>query len=393
MSDDAAQWDVLVVGGGPAGSATAARLAARGRRVLLLDREHFPRAKPCGECLNPAAVAALAALNALPAVAAAGPARLAGWRIHGPHRSFDGSFAPPLFGLALPRAVLDATLLDHARAAGAEVRTGVRVVDVFRDGNRVAGVRTADGAILRARLTIGADGLRSVVVRRLNLLRRRPRLRKVALTAHVTGVPDLHQRGELHVREQRCIGVAAVGSTTANVTVVATGAEIRRLAADPEVYFDQAMHAVVHLGAVKRVGPLLSTGPFDWPIRAAVADGVLLVGDAAGYYDPFTGQGIFRALRGAELAAQTADGALAANDTSARALQPYDQARRAAFVPGERLQHVIEWVVSRPRLLDALAPRLAHHPSVGNALVAAAGDVLPVRHLLHPGLWAKLLAE
>ena len=80
----AAVWDAVVVGGGPAGSAIAARLARHGHTVLLLDREHFPRAKPCGECLSPAAVGALDALGALEAVYAAGPARLAGWRIHPP---------------------------------------------------------------------------------------------------------------------------------------------------------------------------------------------------------------------------------------------------------------------------------------------------------------------
>ena len=190
MSTPVAGWDVVVVGAGPAGSATAARLARLGHAVLLLDREEFPRPKPCGECLSPAAVRALADLGALAAVRAAGPAPISGWRIH-PVRAapFAGSFPEEARGVGLPRAVLDALLLEHARACGVAVRTGARVGNVVAEGGRAVGVRVgAPGReeVVRARLVVGADGLRSVVVRRLGLIRRPPRLRKLALTAHVT---------------------------------------------------------------------------------------------------------------------------------------------------------------------------------------------------------------
>lgn len=391
MTRTAAAWDVIIVGAGPAGSATALRLAECGWRVLLLDRSAFPRAKPCGECLNPAAVAALASLGVLADVEAAGAARLLGWRIYGPQRHFEGGFEPPLHGLALPRRVLDAILLERARAAGARVRTDTQVVDVLREDEQVCGVRTRAGERLRAHLVVGADGLRSVVVRRAGLLRRRPRLRKVALTAHVVGAPDLDQRGQLHVRPQQCLGIAEVGGGVANVTVVAAGAERATLAADPAAYFDQALHSVAGLAGARRLAAPLATGPFDWPTRRAVADGVLLVGDAAGYYDPFTGQGIFRALRSAQWAAECAHSALEAGETTVTMLAPYHRALRRAFGPGERLQHLIEWFVARPRLLDHAAARLARHATAADTLVSAAGDTRPVRHLLHPHVWAGLL--
>lgn len=381
-------WDAVVVGGGPAGSATAARLAGLGWGVLLLDRAEFPRRKPCGECVNPAGVEALRALGVLPEVEAAGTAPLEAWRIRAGEAWFEGGFPADRAGLAVRREVLDALLLEHARARGAEVRTGERVTELLRDGGRVAGVR-AGGREVRARVVVGADGLRSVVLRRLGLLRRRPRLRKLALTAHVRGAGSLGARGELRVRPGGCLGVAEVGGGAANVTVVVAGEGMRKVAGDAAGFFDRALREYGVEGA-ERVDDVLCTGPFDWPIRSAVAPGAVLVGDAAGYYDPFTGEGIFRALRGAELAAETLHAALLRGDLSAAALAPYERARRRAFSPGERLQRVIEAFVSRPALLGWTAGRLARHPEVADTLVGVVGGIRPARSLLHSALFSRL---
>jgi len=388
--------DVVIVGAGPAGAATAAWLAAAGHDVLLLDRAHFPRRKPCAECVNPAGVAALRRLGVWDEVMAAAPARLDGWRI-GPAGgdSFDGSFAGGLHGIGIPRETLDHILLRHAVARGAKGWTGVRVTDVLRDARGgVGGVRVQgeDGEReIHARLVVGADGLRSVVLRRLDLLRRRPVLRKLALTAHVTGYEGAPGRGEVRVTGRRaCIGIAAVGGGRANVTVVVPDERAGEVAGDPAGFFDATLAAHGHQ-ALRRVDDVLATGPFDCPVRSAVADGALLVGDAAGYYDPFTGQGIFRALRGAELAAETASAALRAGDTSARALTPYERARRRAFGPGERMQRVVEAFVSRPALLGAIARRFTARPRLADAVIRVTGDVAPVGSLFTPAFWAAMV--
>lgn len=383
-------WDAVVVGGGPAGSASAALLAADGWRVLLIDRARFPRRKPCAECVNPAGVAALRRLGVLDRVMEAGPARLDGWRIAsdgGP--SFLGRFHD-VHGIALPRERLDALLLDHARASGAEVREGVKVTDLARDADgRVRGV-IAGGEEIGARIVIGADGLRSVVLRRLGLRARPPRLRKLALTAHVRGLGDMGGCGTVRARGRGCVGVADVGGGVANVTVVVPAEQAHEVGGQADACFDAALRECGFAGA-ERVDDVLATGPFDCPVRRAVADGALLVGDAAGYYDPFTGQGIYRALRGAELAAEAIGAALRAGDASAAALMPYERARRRAFGPGERLQRMVEAFVSRPPLLRWAAGRLHRRPRLASAMVRATGDVDPVRSLLRPSLLAQLI--
>lgn len=381
-------WDAIVVGAGPAGSATAARLASRGHRTLLLDRAEFPRRKPCGDCVSPAAVRALEVLGAADRVRHEPHAQLRGWRIRSPDGSgFDGWFPAGESGLAMARERLDAALLEHARAAGAEVRTGVRVTDLLRRNGVVTGVRAlAAGRDLEAAsmIVVGADGLRSVVLRRLRLLRRAPRLRKLALTARLGGLHGLDGAGELHVTAWGCVGVADIGDGAANVTAVVNGDHARRVRARPEAFFDEVIREMARLGGAGRDGGVLATGPFDWPVRAAAANGAVLVGDAAGYYDPFTGQGIYRALRGAELAAEHVDAALRANDVSARALSGYDRAHRREFEAGERLQHVIEGFVSRPRLLAAAASVIRRRPRFAGALIAATADLRPVRSLANP---------
>ena len=385
-------WDAIVVGGGPAGSASAALLAADGWRVLVIDRAHFPRRKPCAECINPAGVAALRRLGVLARVMEAGPARLDGWRIASDGgRSFLGRFSGGVHGIALPRETLDAILLDHAHAAGAEVRTGIKVTELLRDEDgRVRGV-AAGGEEIAGRIVIGADGLRSIVLRRLGLLARAPRLRTLALTAHVRGLPDMGGCGQVRARGRGCVGIAEVGGGLANVTVVVPAEQAHEVGGDKNAYFDAALRECGFTRA-ERVEDVLATGPFDCPVRRAVADGALRVGDAAGYYDPFTGQGIYRALRGAELAAETLGAALRAGDTSAAALTPYERARRRAFGPGERLQHVVEAFVSRPWLYRAVAGRFARRPALADAMVHVTGDVRPVRSLLRPGFVARLIA-
>jgi flavin-dependent dehydrogenase len=207
-TDPARPLDVLVVGAGPAGSATATLLARHGYAVAAIDRAAFPRDKACSEYLSPEAVRVLDRLGLVGALERAGAQPLAGTIVRGPRgASLHGIFAqasPPPFrptGLSVARRVLDHQLVEGARAAGVSVleRTALEELVYHRGGVAGAVVRGLAGRhTIHARLTIGADGLRSAVAQRLGG-RRHGALRRVAFVAHVAGVPGLVRSAEMHV--------------------------------------------------------------------------------------------------------------------------------------------------------------------------------------------------
>src|SRR5438309_1235293 len=243
------RWDAVVVGAGPAGSATALRLARAGAVVLLLDRARFPRHKPCSEYLSPETVRLLGDLDAtaLADVEARAPARLYGMRIVAPDGaeavgrfSSDHRWPTPLpYGLALPRADLDFILRQAAQRAGATVGEGVAVEDLLYEAGAVGGVMVRetenpkglpDGRgkrkTIRARIVIGADGLRSVVARRLGGLRHGwPR--RIAFTAHVAGVAGVGEMGEMHVGRHGYVGLGPVGGGVTTVALVVPASAAR----------------------------------------------------------------------------------------------------------------------------------------------------------------------
>ncbi len=396
--------DVLLVGGGPAGSTAARLLAQLGWTVRLLDRARFPRPKPCGECLNPGAVAALERLGVLERVLALQPASLDGWTVSAERAVARGRFPHGAGGLSLDRARLDAALLDAARAAGVEVVEGTRVTGLVHtaEEKRAGTVAVLTAApvhpVHRARIVVGADGLRSVVARALSAYRRSPRLRKLSITLHVEGAGLDPRQGRLWIDGEGTVGLAALdpdGRSWNATAVVDADARGRAVAGDP-VGFTLARLAALLTGSAPRsaaaprlvAGPWAS-GPFDWPTRRAVADRVVLVGDAAGYFDPLTGQGIYRALRSAELAAQAIDRALRADRAFSADLAGYETALRDELRAPLRVQRGVEAVISRGPLRRGALALLGRRTHPMDTLIAITGDLAPVRSLLRPTVWLR----
>jgi menaquinone-9 beta-reductase len=402
-------WDAVVVGAGPAGSATARLLARAGARVLLLDRARFPRDKPCSEYLSPQSTRVLERLgdDVIAAVEGAAPARLYGMKLVAPSGrvalgrfAADHAWQPPRpYGFALPRTVFDTILRDAAVRAGAESWEHATVEDLVYEAGGVGGVvaRTENGkrTTLRSRVVIGADGLNSVVARRLGV-RSEHAPRRVAYTAHVADVRDVGDTGEMHVGRQGYVGLGPVGGGVTTVALVLPLAAVRVSGRDPRRDFFEELDRFPGLAGrfdpLRLVRRVLVTGPFARWSRRTTADGALLVGDAADFFDPFTGQGIYAALRGAELAADALLPALAAAGPVTRAaLASYRSARRRAFIGKWTLERLIGLGVGWPSLAERVIGRLARRPALADLLVGATGNFVPARAALSPGVLARLL--
>ena len=395
----ASSAQVVIVGGGPAGSSLGFALARVGIDVLLLDRARFPRPKPCAEYLSPQASRVLSSMGALDAVERSGAAQLAGMVIRAPSGvSMVGEFAGCAAhafrerGLSVRRETLDEILLRCAARAGVRVVEGKRVVDLLRDTSGVVcGVRTLDGAEITARLVVGADGLRSTVSRRLGLARAARWPRRIALVTHFEGVKDIGSCGEMHVEADGYVGIADVGHGVTTVALVVPEARARDVATGRSAFLDTWLAGKPQLAPrfrnATRVSPVVATGPFGARARRVYAPGAALVGDAADFLDPFTGEGIYAALRGGELLAERVSDALGVGAARARALDDaladYSRARRREFGGKWIVEAMIAAVVGAPRLMNRAARVLAARRDMADLLVGVTGDVVPSRAVLN----------
>ncbi len=384
--------DVVVIGAGPAGSATALFLARRGFAVTLLDRAAFPRPKPCGEYLTPGAVALLRdEIGVLPQLLGAGAARLTEETVV-PHngRAFSGSTA----ALACPRTVTDAVLRDAAQEAGVRVLEHFNVREILQSPDGFCGVAgvNAGGETqkISAKVVVGADGTRSLLAREMGVVRAIPRLQRLALIGHFAG-PAGGAGVTMHLPADgtdACCGVgAACGPDgTRNINIVVPLSEAPHMAGRRQAYFDARLQASfpavwAEVKESVQIGPLQSVGCFGHTTRRATANGAVLVGDAATFIHPFTGEGVYFALRGAQLAAGAIGDALGRGDVSARALRSYDRARQAELGPRYRLCDLVQRVVHSPALLGWSAERLRRSAPLTALLLRAAGDLAAPREL------------
>lgn len=395
-----ASSDVVVVGGGPAGSVTAALLAARGHSVTLLDRALFPRDKACSEFMSPAATEVLQRIGVLHDLEREPSARPTALRISAPDgHSLVGRFsAAPVTpwqseGLALRRDRLDARLLAAAADAGVRVCEGWTFDSVLLEGAGAVGVvahdRLGTRRQFRAPVTIGADGLRSLVARSLGGVRRGHR-RRIAFVAHLAGVAALQPgQAEMHVFDGGYAGLNPIGDGLVNAALVvpAPGAKLARGHVDAFLLdtlrrLPALEPRLRHAQMVRRT---LVTGPFAQRARRSVGHGIALVGDAAEFHDPFTGDGIHMALRGAELLAPVVASALDRGEASVRALSPYRQARRRAFAGKRAVERLLALGIAHPRLFAACVAGIARRPGLAHTVVGISGGFVPLTALLSPG--------
>jgi len=374
--------DVTIVGAGPAGAVAALVLAARGLRVRVFDRARFPRPKLCGDTLNPGALAQLAALVDLAPLHAAG-LPLAGMRLSGPGGAVvEGRYPQGLSGLAVRRDVLDGWLAGHAAAAGAAIDEGVPVRGAYGAGGTVEGVEVVTRTGVRrhpSRLVIAADGRASGLARTAGLVSTPRHPRRWAIGAYVEGVDGMTSSlGEMHVRAGRYVGLAPVAGGLTNLCLVLPREAAVSAVRDPWRAVGAAVAAdallAPRLAGARPVTRPVVLGPLALDATGAGVPGLLLAGDAAGFVDPMTGDGLRLAIEGARLAADVAAAVADGRCRPAAAPGVLAAARRDAFAAKWRFNRTVRALVSAPALVRAAAWTAAVWPQAFEALVCYAGD-------------------
>jgi len=356
--------DAIVAGAGPAGLAAAIAAAGRGLDVLVLERRQGPLDKACGEGLLPRAVEALDALGALSLVDPPDRAPFGAIRWIQEDGSAAEARLPAPGGLGVRRLALSAALLQRARALGVEVREGCEVLSHRREEGRVV-VATGAGEA-SARILVAADGLASPIRAREGLDGPARGPRRFGLRRHFA-VPPFGDAVEVHFARGAEAYVTPAGRNRVGVAFLFEG--------EAAGGFDALLARFPRLAARLDGAPFDSrpagAGPLARAARARVADRLVLAGDAGGYVDAITGEGLSLAFEGA-LALGAALPEALARGAGRAALLPWERAVQARFRRYAAVARLVLGMARRPRLRRMAVARLSRHPRLFEGLVRRA---------------------
>ncbi|HEX3282327.1 MAG TPA: NAD(P)/FAD-dependent oxidoreductase [Pyrinomonadaceae bacterium] len=366
MTAAAKPFDVAIAGAGPAGTSAAIRLALRGARVLLFEEKKFPRAKLCGEFISPECIAHFQQLGVMNQMLSAGANSLRetvfysarGHQVAVPSEWFTSGAT----ALGLSRSEMDQRLLERAQAVGATVLEGAHATGLIIENDFVCGVkvRTSAGATEhRARLTIDATGRTRALARHFDpQSQRRSSKRRhglVAFKVHLENTGVAPGACEIYFYRGGYGGLSEIERGLSNLCFIVSADDVRRLGSDPDRVMREVVmqntRAAQTLKQTRLASPWLSVSLEGFGRRMLTpALGLLAIGDAASFIDPFTGSGMLMALESGQAVADTiasqlgaaheAETELIAKEYEREYARRFDSRlrvsgllRRAAFVP------------------------------------------------------------
>ena len=387
--------DVIIIGGGPAGCSAALGLNQLGYHVILCDQAKFPRDKICGEFISPAADPILDRLGVLGDIEALTPKRLKGVAIssyEGEELVIDypcqpGEIERPT-SLSVPRYELDSLFIEQVRRVGVEIREQNKITDfLFKEGC-VSGVKGWDenksSFTLKAPLVIDAGGRNSLSLKKFNLKRESSRNTKMAMAAHWQGAQIPDDYCYMHVSRPGYTGISSVNQDKVNVVLVVDQNSMR--GEKPDSFYGRTVmknrfrrKILQNAECLESVRAVESLG---FSVKPIPCGGLLAVGDAMGFIDPFTGEGIYLSLRSSEIAVQIADLALKNADVSLEFLKVYEKKRKQEFEKKFLLSRILQKIIYNQFFCDQVVRVLKEKRELAEILVGVIGDLVPAERVV-----------
>ena len=401
-------YDVIIVGAGPAGSAAALYAHRLGLNCILLDKAVFPRDKICGDALSGKSVRLMRELDLLD-----GLEQLEGSEIN---RITFGSPSDSQFdvylkgnknndhikkGYVIPRKIFDNFLFEKADKV-AETRQGFTVSDIVYQGNDISGVRGTNNEgheeILEAPIIMGCDGANSIVARKLGLYEMDMENTAVAIRCYYEGVEGLSDQIELHYVDEVKPGyfwLFPAGEGKANIGIGLSKNDAKKDDRTLRQIMDEIVQSDYFRSRFGNAHPLEKPVGWNLPLgriqRKNHGDGFMLLGDAAGLVDPFTGEGIGNAMVAAKFAAQVALKAKNNGDVSEKAFKEYDQLVWNELGGELRTSTKLQSLARSSFLLNFVIDRAARNEEVQDIISGMLSNEIPKDELSSPMFYLKIL--
>ncbi len=383
-------YDVIIIGGGPAGSTAATYLAKAGKRVLVLEKEHFPRFH-IGESLLPYNMPIFEEMGVMPALQSAdfmtkkgGRFSLAKGGIENSIIFSEGAFTEVGEAIQVERSIFDKILLDHARDSGAEVYEGWRVERYSICAQNGVSVTASNEheETFSASFLLDASGLVNFTANREKLRQCYPHLQKVAIYGHFTGVNFAHREQQKHETHIACfrdswIWVIPFSEEKVSVGLVLGREDLRKSDLSPEEIFQQAIDSSPSLTQMmeraSRLGSVRSTSDYSYSNEKLVGPRLLRVGDAVGFIDPIFSSGVYLACVTSRDAARALVEAFDSNQALSASMRRYEKQTRKIL---SRYREVVDLFYQRSFVEILLQPSgVLQWPCAINAILAGRIDL------------------
>jgi len=402
-------YDVIIVGAGPSGSTAALYAKHYGLKTLLVDKQKFPRDKICGDALSGKSVGILRDLNLFEEVQKLPGAFIQTVTFSSPeHVIFNinlkqSSLKETPKGFVIRRKYFDEFMFSKAKDAATETIEEFIVTDVLKENGKVVGITgknhsTDEKVDYYGKIVLAGDGYNSIIARRLDLYDHDPKHWVVALRCYYKDVKGLTDQIELHYVDEVVPGyfwIFPLEDNYANVGIGMLHQYIKQNNVDLKAALDNAINSPFFKDRFVDAEPIEKPVGWNLPVgskkRKNYGDGFMLLGDAAGLIDPFTGEGIGNAMYSARIAIETAKKAIEKNDFSDNFLADYSNRLWDDIGNELSVSHKLQKIGRYRFLLNFVIRKAATNKKVSEIIAGMIANEIPRKQLANPLFYLKLL--